>query len=162
MCLSIYAPCVCSAPEGQNGESDPLKLELGIVVSCHLGIKPRFSGRAARTLTHWVISPDLATLLQLRFRVVWLFFLFCFVFETGIHCVALDSLEFTISCHYILWGRVTGHWSFQICMQERLDIAFNEDFTNRAISPPPGPFPLHFLSQVLGLELYKTQVTSYN
>lgn len=36
-CMYISTPYVCSAPRDQKKVSDPLELELGMAVSCHVG-----------------------------------------------------------------------------------------------------------------------------
>lgn len=58
-CLSVYH----MHPDAQRLDaiSDPLELELQMVVRCHVGdrIKPGSSGRTDSALNHWVISPVL-------------------------------------------------------------------------------------------------------
>lgn len=52
--MYVSTPCVCRASSSQKWASDPLKLELQIVVSVRnmwvLGTETVFSGRAASTL----------------------------------------------------------------------------------------------------------------
>jgi hypothetical protein len=52
---------LCSGFRGQRREPELLRLELHVVVSCHVdaGLEPWFSGRAASALDHWAISPAL-------------------------------------------------------------------------------------------------------
>lgn len=59
--MSVF-PYACQVPSGvKRRASDPLELELLTVVTHHVGaggIKPRFSGRSARALNCWAISPS--------------------------------------------------------------------------------------------------------
>ena len=53
-CMNVTAPMSCNALGGLMRESDPLELELLMVVSCTAGAgsEPRFSARAASPLNY--------------------------------------------------------------------------------------------------------------
>lgn len=67
MLVNICVPCVCSTYRGWKKESDPLRLELQVLVSCPMGagkgIQPWSPRRAASVLTCRDISlaPSLMT-----------------------------------------------------------------------------------------------------
>ena len=57
-CLRLCLPCECLLSRQAIGKaSDPLELELQLVVTWVLEIEPRSSGRTSSVVNHWAVQP---------------------------------------------------------------------------------------------------------
>lgn len=82
--MSVYASPLSCACEGQNKVSEPLKMELPVVVSWLmwvLGSKLVFSATIARAFNTWALTP-VPKLLKLFLKVTYFFYTHFFLTET--------------------------------------------------------------------------------
>jgi hypothetical protein len=60
VCMYVCIPCACLVLlSSEDGSASLLKLELKMVVTCHVGAgtEPRFSARTSSAINHRAISP---------------------------------------------------------------------------------------------------------